>query len=94
MSEKRFLAIAGGLILAVLGFSLGIGLALRRAEATPPDMPPGASNIIRRGPGELGWSFGHGSPTGDCLPGALYSNVDGKAGSTLYVCESGTWSAK
>lgn len=43
--------------------------------------------------GEAGisWSVGKGAPTGACRIGSLYSNSEGSAGSTLYVCVNGSW---
>lgn len=38
------------------------------------------------------WSSGPKAPTGSCSNGSLYSNTAGSAGSTLYVCISGSWS--
>jgi hypothetical protein len=35
-----------------------------------------------------------GAPVGACTTGDLYTRTDGGVGSTLYVCEGGTWTAK
>jgi hypothetical protein len=35
-----------------------------------------------------------GAPTGSCVTGSLYLRADGGAGTTLYVCEAGSWAAK
>lgn len=35
-----------------------------------------------------------GAPVGACTTGDLYTRTDGGVGSTLYVCEGGSWSAK
>lgn len=35
-----------------------------------------------------------GAPAGACTTGDLYTRTDGGVGSTLYVCEGGSWSAK
>jgi hypothetical protein len=40
------------------------------------------------------WTSGSGAPAGACVPGSLYSRVDGGAKSTLYVCERSAWVAK
>ncbi len=37
---------------------------------------------------------GTGAPTGSCVTGSLYLRADGGSGSTLYVCEVGSWAAK
>jgi hypothetical protein len=34
------------------------------------------------------WSVGSGAPNGVCTPGALYSNVSGGMGKSVYVCTS------
>ncbi|MBZ5544616.1 MAG: hypothetical protein LAO07_13190 [Acidobacteriia bacterium] len=41
------------------------------------------------------WTSGTGAKSGPCSPtGSLFTRTDGGAGSTLYVCERGTWAAK
>jgi hypothetical protein len=40
------------------------------------------------------WTKGIGAPSGACGTGSLYSRTDGGVGSTLYVCEAGSWSPK
>ena len=37
---------------------------------------------------------GSGPPSGSCASGAVYVRTDGAPDSTLYVCDSGSWSAK
>jgi len=36
---------------------------------------------------------GAGAPTGACTKGSIYLNSSGGAGTTLYLCETGTWAA-
>ena len=40
------------------------------------------------------WTSGSGVPSGACTAGSLYTSTAGGAGSTLYVCEAGSWAAK
>lgn len=44
--------------------------------------------------GGASWGVGTVAPGGSCAPGSIFSNLSGGSGSTLYVCEGGTWAAK
>lgn len=55
----------------------------------PPGGPPWVKIISRFG---VRWYEGTGTPNGNitAIPGSLYTNLSGGAGTTLYVKESGT----
>ncbi|HEX2972989.1 MAG TPA: right-handed parallel beta-helix repeat-containing protein [Tepidisphaeraceae bacterium] len=40
------------------------------------------------------WGVGSGAPSGSCTTGSLYTNLAGRKGTTLYVCEGTTWTPK
>lgn len=40
------------------------------------------------------WTSGSTVPSGACITGSLYTRTSGGAKTTLYVCESGAWTAK
>lgn len=53
------------------------------------------SGILTRFPNSAATiSFGAGAPSGSCVTPSLYLRTDGGSGSTLYVCEGGSWAAK
>ena len=51
--------------------------------------------IINNGGTKISITQGSGAASGACSQtGSLYTNTSGGAGTTLYVCEGGTWAAK
>lgn len=49
---------------------------------------------IRLGTRGPTWAYGTGPPKGGCTTGSLYTNTNGTADATLYVCAAGAWKAK
>jgi hypothetical protein len=64
---------------------------------TPTGDCPTSGTLVKRTafvlPGGPSWTSGAGVPVGGCTTGSLHSRTDGGAGSTLYVCEAGSWKA-
>jgi hypothetical protein len=61
------------------------------------DFPPNAEDVVIREPGlpGLGWSWGEGEPVGLCAQtGSIYSDLKGRRGRVLWVCEEGSWIPK
>ncbi len=64
---------------AMIGNALRYGPSTLLADSMPGIAPP---------------SVGTGTPVNPCTTGSTYVRQDGGAGSTLYVCEGGSWAAK
>jgi hypothetical protein len=52
---------------------------------------PGKLTASKLSVGKAEWTQGRGVPTGACRTGSLYSNLEGHASSTLFVCAGGNW---
>ncbi len=50
------------------------------------------ANVLALNSGQS-WTSGRGAPSGSCTSGSLYTNSEGAASTTLYVCISSAWNA-
>ncbi|MGH9755647.1 MAG: glycosyl hydrolase family 28-related protein [Blastocatellia bacterium] len=85
------LILGGAASLRGVGGSAGELVETRTADGSR--LAPHAAQYFKQASGPT-WMSGPGAPTGACVTGSLYTRTDGRAGSTLYVCEQSTWVAK
>jgi hypothetical protein len=81
---NRSLGLSGPLSIGRTTPSPGVKVDVNGSVSITGDLAVGQSAIQN----------GTGSPSGKCRPASLYLRTDGGPGSTLYVCETGHWTAK